>query len=121
MELQTYSRNMSSPCLAAGEMGQMTALSRRIALRLGAGLWLNMGISHPRSSPRLLQEPADPQAPTGWAMLGAVGPRQPESPPISSPQPQQESLAAAGLSFPSGYPGGFRGAWFNRSNRLSYS
>lgn len=39
-------------------------------------------IACPSSSPRLLEEPADPQAPTGWVTLGAVGPGQPGSPPF---------------------------------------
>lgn len=114
------------PLASLGEKwGRTTALSRCIALWLRVGLWLDMGIACPSSSPRLLEEPPDPQAPTRWAMLGAAGPEQPESPPISSSQPQnkpqQENLAAAGLSFPPGYLAVFRGTWFNSSNHLSYS
>lgn len=60
----------------------------------------------PSSSLRLLEKPADPQAPTAWAMLGAAGPGQPENTPPPPFHPHRH--IPTGLSFPSGYPRGLR-------------
>ena len=111
--IQTYSRNVSFPHLTGRETGWTTALSKRRALWLGVGLRLDTGIARPSAGAS--GSPGPPKV----GNAGGSESRAAREPPHFTPTAGKSG--SAGLSFPSGYPGGFRGASFNRSNCLSHS